>query len=714
MILLKKYIMATVLFFAGIIRAEISGEVIGRIIDAATGQPLPGANVSIVNTFLGAGSDSDGRYQIANLAPGEYSLKAGYIGYRAETVAVRVNVGRAVTVDFALKQTPLIGEQVVVTGSRQPENLASAAGSIHVIGKDEMARRGSYRVDEALVSVPGITMVGDNVNIRGGSGYNRLGGSRTLVLLDEVPMLTSDLGEANWSLLPITEVEHIEVSKGAASSLYGSGALSGVINIQTKQPSLGHTFSFRQTSGFYDRPSVPEWRWSDKSRFYNKTDLSYSKSFGPVGLRLAVSRHGSVGYQQNGEFERWYFTGKVHTQLPGNSTLTVFSTFSQEKKGLFLQWLEQDHALLVPSYDRGKTVQLSGYVGYAVWNKLFSPLSALKVRLSYNQQVVGIPFDLSGVFTPAVGLGGELQWNWKPRPAHSLSLGLNYKYDTVQSTYYGAQSANGVSPYLQEIWKLSDLLQLNAGLRWDNYILVGDSVETQLSPKIGFSYQPFKGTIVHSSAGRAFRAATVVERFLEAGSSDFRWKSNPGLTPERSVLFDLGVRQNIGENLYVEATWFYNTFSHLIEPTLFNDLTAQFINYPRARIDGIETDLRWQLWRNRIRLNASATWMDPHEIDSGAPLVYRPRFIGYFSPGFWAGPLGIEIDYRYTSRLQKVAIYPLDERVATNLLDARLIYQWSKLNLQVIVRNVLNYNYTVSERVLGEIRNFAVAVSGNF
>lgn len=711
---MKQYIMAAVLFFVTLIRAEISGEIAGRIIDAVTGQPLPGANVFVVNTFLGAGSNNDGGYQITNLAPGEYSLKAGYIGYRAETVTVQVAGGRAATVDFALKQTPLIGEQVVVTGSRQPENLASAAGSIHVLGKDEMARRSNYRIDEALVSLPGVTLVGENINIRGGSGYNRLGGSRTLVLLDEVPMLTSDLGEANWNLLPITEVEHIEVSKGAASSLYGSGALSGVINIKTKQPSLGHTVSFRQTSGFYDQPSVPQWRWTNDVRYYHKTDLSYSKSFGPVGLRLAFTRHGSTGDRQNGEFERWYFTGKLHTRLPGNSTLTLFSTYSQEKKGLFLQWMEQDHALQVPSYERGKTLKLSGYVGYAVWNKLFSPVSALKVRLSYNQQLVGVPFDLSGVFTPAVGLGGELQWNWKPHPAHSLSLGMDYKYDTVQSTYYGNQTANGISPYLQEIWKVSNLLQFNAGLRWDNYILVGDSVETQLSPKIGFSYQPFKGTIVHSSAGRAFRAATVVERFLEAGSSDFRWKANPGLTPERSVLFDVGVRQNIGENLYVEATWFYNTFFHLIEPTLFNDLTAQFVNYPKARIDGIETDFRWRLWRDRIHLNASATWMDPREIESGLPLMYRPRFIAYISPSFWTGPLGFEIDFRYSGRQGKVAVYPLDERVATKLFDARLIYQWSVLNIQFIVRNALNYNYTVSERVLGEIRNFAVAVSGNF
>lgn len=711
---LKKMMTAAIVLWAALLRADNWGEIVGRITDAATGQPLPGANVLIVDTFLGAGSRPDGGYQIARLQPGDYRIKAAYIGYRSETVNVSVAAGRTATVNFSLKQTPLVGEQVVVTGSRQPENLASAAGSIHVLGKDEMVRRGNFRIDEALVSLPGVTLVGENVNIRGGSGYNRLGGSRTLVLLDEVPMLTSDLGEANWNLVPITEVEHIEVSKGAASSLYGSGALSGVVNISTKQPSLGHTFSFRQTAGFYDRPSVPEWRWTNDLLHYEKTDISYSKTFGPLGLRLAVTRHASTGDRQNGEFERWYFTGKINTQLPGNSTLTLFSTYSEEKKGLFLQWLEQDHALQVPSYDRGKSFGLNGFVGYVVWNKLFSPTSSFKVRASYNRQLVGIPFDLSGVFTPAVGLGGEVQWNWKPQPAHSLSLGLDYKYDTVESTYYGYQAANGVSPYLQEIWKLSDLLQLNAGLRWDNYILVGDSVETQLSPKIGFSYQPVQGTIVHSSFGRAFRAATVVERFLEAGASDFRWKSNPGLIPERSVLFDIGVRQTVRQNLYLEATWFSNFYANLIEPTLFNDLTAQFINTPRARIDGLEADVRWRLWRDRLQLNANATWMDPRETVSGEPLLYRPRFIAYLSPALRIGSVGFEIDFRYSSRLDRVAIFPLDERVAVKLLDARVSYYWKALQVQLIARNLLNYNYTISERVLGEIRSFAVVVSGNY
>ena len=694
------------------VHAKVNGTLEGQVVDAQTNEPLPGANVFIQDTFMGSSTDYLGRYSIT-VPPGEYQLKAGYIGYKAETRPVRVGVG-TVTVDFALQQTALMGEQVVVTGSRQPENLASAAGSITILGKDEIARRNNFRVDESLMAVSGVAIIGENVNIRGGSGYNRLGGSRTLVMLDGVPILTSDLGAANWNIIPVTEIEHIEVSKGASSSLYGSGALSGVINIQTKQASSGHSFAFNQTSGIYDEPSVPQWKWTDELLYYNKTDLSYSNSIGKVGLRLAVSRHESTGDRENGHFERWYFTGKLNTPLSKNSNLTLFSTYSTEDRGLFLQWLEQDKALQVPSVDRGNSVGLNGYVGYVIFNKLFNPTLSMRARVSYNQQLVGIPFDISGVFTPAIGLGGELLFNWKPHQHHSISLGMDYKYDTVEYTYYGNQKANAFSPYIQEIWNISNVVQLNAGLRWDNYILVGDSVETQLSPKVGFSYQPFFGTILHGSVGRAFRAATVVERFLAAGTTDFEWKANPGLKPERSTLMDIGLRQNIGEHAYAEIAYFHNTYTNLIEPTLFSDLTAQFINYPQARIRGVEGEFRWRLWRDRLRLNASATWMEHQELESGEPLLYRPNLIAFVAPSFWAGPLGLEMDFRYMSRLDKVAVYPLDERVPTKVFDLRVMLEWSTFRLQFLVRNLLNYNYTVSERVLGEIRNFAVSVSGDF
>jgi outer membrane receptor protein involved in Fe transport len=250
-------------------------------------------------------------------------------------------------------------------------------------------------------------------------------------------------------------------------------------------------------------------------------------------------------------------------------------------------------------------------------------------------------------------------------------------------------------------------------LRLDTYTLVGDSIEAQLSPKIGLSCQPYFGTILHASIGRGFRAATVVERFISAGSKDFRALPNPDLEPERSVLIDVGLRQTIGENAYLGLTLFQSTYKNLIEPTLASDLTAQYLNYPKARIQGIEAEFRWSLW-DRLKLNGSATWMDPVQLENNQPLLYRPRFIGFVSPSLQVGPVWLEADYRYQGKIRNVAVYPLDEQVPTKVWDTRIIYPWKNFSFQFTVRNALNYNYTVSERVLGEIRNYSFSISSDF
>lgn len=706
-------VFALLLLLVAPLQAAADGRIVGQVLDAATGQPLPGANLQITGSVLGAMTDNRGHFTIFEVPEGKQTLRATYIGYEPAVLDFILAAGENREVVLRLKPTVIPMHQVVVTGSRQPETLASAAASISVMDRLAMRRRSLLGAAEALQLVSGVTMIGEYINIRGGSGYNRLGGSRMLVLLDEVPILTSDLGEANWNILPVTEIERMEVLKGAASSLYGSGALSGVVNMITRQPTRELSLSVRQASGLYDQPSVQEWKWTGETLHFHRTDISASKSIGPVGLRLALSRHASTGDRENGRFERWYLTGKGVWQLPNNASLSLFSTWSHEERDIFIQWLEQNRALNVPATDRGDSYSINGYVGYLVYSQLFSPRLSGKARLSFNQQLVGVPFNITSAFTPAIGVSGEGQLSWQPSPAHSLSMGLDYKFDTVESEYYGVRNANGISPYIQEIWKVSNLLHLNAGLRWDTYQLVGDSLEYQVSPKIGFSYQPAYGTILHGSFGRGFRAATVVERFITAGSKDFKALPNPDLEPERSILFDIGVRQTIDERVYLEATYFFNRYANLIEPTLLaSQLAAQFVNYPVAYIQGIETELRTRFWRDRITLQASATWMDPRDKQSGGPLLYRPRFIASISPNLQLGRFTAGADYRYVGRVEKVAVYPLDERVPAKIWDVRLGWRLQNWDFQFIVRNALNYNYTTSERVLGEIRSFMFAISG--
>ncbi len=698
------------------------GTITGKIIDADTKQPLLGASVAVSKTLLGASADANGRFRLTRVPEGLHQLQISYVGYATNVLPVKVHKDSTAFVNAALQPTPITFNQVIVTGSRQAEDLNFAANSVSLMSSSEMRQRDRVRIDEALQIIPGVTLVGENVNIRGGGGYSLLGlgGSRTLMLIDDVPVLTSDLGRANWDILPVTEVERVEVLKGAASVLYGSGGISGIVNIITKQPSSVSKFSFRQIGGLYSRPSVPQWDWTDRLLHYYRTDASYSNTFGRVGIRLAASRHVSTSDRENGDFRRWYFTGKSVIALDETSNLAIFLTYSRDARGFFVLWRDQNHALETTLTDR---INVDGAAGSAIYNKIFSPVLSLKARASYNAQLIGLPFNLTKDFKPALGLSGELQANWLPHVNHNITAGLDYRRDIVEAKYYGKHQGDAASPYIQETWKLSGIWQLSAGMRYDTYVLVGDSTEAQFSPKIGFSYNPFAGTILRGSFGRGFRAPSIAERFSVA-DANVKLRSNPELEPERSTLLDVGVRQTFGKNISAELSAFSNDYFDAIELFQIDPSPPEFQlrNFPRTRIQGIESEIKFSLWHDRLGLLANATWMDSRylkaeptsRIAKDDPLPYRPRFMGLFSPSLRLGAVTLEGDFRYATRAEAVSFFTNYERVPQKLFNLRARYQWQNFRVQLQVKNLANYNYTIVEQNLEEIRNFSLSLSGEF
>lgn len=709
-------------FFSVQAKEKATGGIIGNVKDAETGLPLAGANVSVINTLIGASTDVNGHFKINRVPIGSQTIKVSFIGYSAERIKIDVAEDDLATAEFALMPSAILFDQVVVTGSRHTEELHEAANSVNVLSNLEIRQRNRFRIDEALETIPSVQRIGENISIRGGTGYSLLGigGSRVLMMIDDVPILTSDLGRANWDILPVTEVERIEVLKGAGSVLYGSGGTSGVVNVITMRPTARPLLKFRHSAGVYSGPSVSEWKWTDETLYFYRSDLSYSNTFGPLGLRLGVSRHYSTSDRENADFSRWYFTARPVLTFNDGSNLSIFMAYSRDERGFFLQWLDQNHALSTNFDDR---LDVDGFFISATYNKLFSSSFAIKSRLSFNSQLIGLPFNLTRDFKPALGFSGEVQANWLLNESHNLTFGVDSRRDLAQSTYFGEHQGSAVSPYIQETWKVNRNLQLNAGLRYEAYFLVGDSAETQISPKVGFSFKPLSGTIIHASIGRGFRAPTIAERFSVSDPGDnVQLVNNPILLPERSTLFDIGIRQRIGDSFSAEVTAFSNQYTDLIELAQISDLTIelQFRNTPRARIEGIETEAKLQFWHNRLGVQANATWMRSRSLEAdrianleeGGPLPYRPKFTAYFSPWLKLGPLTLEAEYRYMSRFESVSFFPRDERVPLKLLDLRARYRWNRYTLLLQVKNAVNYNYTVVEQNLGELRNFSVAISG--
>jgi outer membrane receptor protein involved in Fe transport len=386
-------------------------------------------------------------------------------------------------------------------------------------------------------------------------------------------------------------------------------------------------------------------------------------------------------------------------------------------------------------------ISLDAYTFYLQYRLRTNDWLEFKWRASLVWQLTGNQYKVAGDFQPAQGPG--LDWQLHARLDNNISftLGLEYHYDLAEQRQIGRHSAYTLSPYFQQIWQPSPNLRISAGLRYDHYYLLpaaeyqlqftnSDTVfnpfpdgkeEQYLSPQLGMSWQLFPETVLHAALGQGIRIPVLGERFLQF-DQPLPFLPNPALFTERSFAVEFGVRQRFGNPVSLEATAFYNRYDDLIEPVIKPDASGTLVNIPHARIEGIETSGRFQFWRDRLRIEATATWTDPVITETsnvsgvlfqrGDLLSYRPRLITYLSPSLNFGPLALEADYGYASRLEReqVQLYKDDQRVPKNQLDARLLYRWQGLTAQLAVRNALHYTYAPIERNVNEVRTFSIGL----
>ncbi len=239
------------------------GEITGTISDANTEQSLPGASVLIVESQVGTSADVDGEYTISGVEPGEKTLRVSFVGYQTVEQTVTLEPGETVTADFQLQSTAQDLEEVVVTGvsGETPQSKLSFSvdqvdeGQLdEVVGSNPMSALAGKVAGANIVSNSGAPGAGTSVRLR---GTTSLFGSNEPLFIVDGTILGADQVD-----LGAFDIKNIEVVKGAAaSSLYGSRAQNGVINITTKRgqgAELGETqVTVRSEFGVSDLPGSP-------------------------------------------------------------------------------------------------------------------------------------------------------------------------------------------------------------------------------------------------------------------------------------------------------------------------------------------------------------------------------------------------------------------------------------------------------------------------
>jgi len=708
------FIISLLIFPVKIILAQANnnyGTLVGTIADQDNGSPLPGANIILMQTLLGASSDLDGNFVVKRIPSGKYRVKASMMGYKSKIVAIEIRPGQQTRVHFRLQETVLESPTLVVTASKKAQSFQDVPNSVSFISLKEIERRNKTYLNEVLEYTPGVYMMRGDVNIRGSSGFSLGAGSRVLLLVDGIPMMPGDSGDIKWDIVPLSQIDRVEIVKGAGSALYGSHALGGVINIITKEPTSKPTTSIRYSVGLYDKPYYPEWKWTARRLNFNQYDITHSQTWHRVSLLISGGRKESTGYQQNGFYNYYNLLGKLIYKFNSTATFTIQSNWSSGDYGEIFLWRNQHNVYEMPVPSVGDWVNSNKFSLNGIYRQLVNSNFTYKIRTSYFHNDFQHYHHDNNDNSRAKKLGIEFQADYQPNQYHTFTAGLEGIYDYTRSLVWGNHDAFTWAGYFQDEIDFHDRVRLTLGGRYDYHNVDTGISENQFNPKIGLNIKPTAITTFRASVGRGFRTPTLAEMFTETFTAGFRVIKNPYLKAESAWSYEVGVNQIISDKLMLDLALFHYDYKNFIEPQPDIYQTVQFTNVSSARIRGLEFSANGSLWKHFLSFNIGYTYMDPVDRETGETLAYRPRHLLTSGLTLSYSIFEAGLDFRYVSRLEKVKVYPNDDRVAQKVWDGRISASVMGFQLSFNVNNIFQYNYWQIERNMEPPRNFVFTVN---
>lgn len=615
------------LLHVGLLSLAQQGVIEGTVTDAETGETLIGVNV-VAGENQGVATDIEGKYTL-RLEPGNYGLTFKYIGYDPVSVTIDVVENKTVIRNIKLQSTMNELDMVVVSAGRYEQRVEELTMSMEVIKPYLIENRNNTSIAQVMDQTPGVILVDGEPQIRGGSGYSFGAGSRVQVLLDDIPVLSGDIGRPNWEYLPTENVEQVEVIKGASSVLYGSSALSGVINLRTAYPRDEPKTKVSIFTGVYSAP--PSARnniyWKDPNYQHEKpfyhpiqdvvraplqtgANFFHSRKIKQLDFVFGANFFSDMGFtgpefaesfDENGDPLVWdQITESGDTlwrppsqmsenRLRGNLNLryrfkkTKGLSVGINSNGMYshssfaLLWLNADTALYRPQ-TRGITVtkqlnfNIDPYIEYVGQR---GGKHKLKTRY-YHLDNINTNNQSNFSRTYFAEYTASQDFEHYGIEGLNISAGAMTSYTTARSNLYianedgdGNNDAHNTALFMQVDKRFFDRLTISGGVRYEWYRVNSDLNEAPIF-RAGANMQLLDGTFVRASIGQGIRFPTIGERFIVTAVGGQNIFPNPGLQAERSYNAEFGVKQGFEVGSFqgfFDAAIFYQEFDNYIEFT---------------------------------------------------------------------------------------------------------------------------------------------------
>ncbi len=748
------FVLAVVTLVASTARAEpvppvvdTGGTVSGYVLAEGTSDPIPDARVRLEPLGRAVFTDAEGRFVIRLVPPGSYTIRADASGYDAAGAdGVRVLAGRLITQSIRLAPRIVDAGPVVVTATRREQTAKSAPASVVIMSRDEIAARQVTTFDQALEQVPGVAAFRStpisvqSMSIRGASDVAGGGvGNRVLLLVDGRPALTSDSGGAFWSLVPTGFVDRVEIVKGAFSSLYGSTAMGGVVNVITRRPDAPSRLVVDASAGFYEK-APSEIRYTEDTPLQSQVSFNYSGTRDWVSYLVSASRKQSDGHAQGTSYAFVDLFAKMLFDLPDNRNLEVTLGGGSADADYPHAWLNSSRPLSIrPEYadDEQSKDYFSADVHYWAVPSARQKYSSRFYYYDHRQRSFFNEDDPDGEIPgnepygfrtriDGAKLGNITQVDAYLSDRNYLVAGVDVQIDDVRSspdsTLYGDHRTSNVALFAQDELRLSERWSATLGLRYDVNHLVSGRTLRQLSPKVSVVWNPTPDVAVRALYGRAFRAPTIAERFLrrEIGGG-IEFVPNPSLDAERmTASWEAGVRLEPVSSVELDVALFRYDYEDLI---YWVDVAGEFgVDYPlfqvrnlnRARMRGVDASVTAR-WIDAVSASVGYTYLDAEDRSPGRVddvLAYRPKHSLQASLGGTWRRTQVIADARYRSDVEEVFLFPLQRPSAFWVFGAAVRQRITdRVGLSARVNNLFDARYEELARYRMPGRNWLFGTS---
>lgn len=668
------------------------------------GQSIPFANVYIKAIQTGTSADFEGNFKFKDLPLGPIELNISAIGFAERSVETVIRSNAVNSIAVILDKSSTVIEEVVITGTMKEMSKSDSPVPVEVYSAKYFENNKNPSVFESLQNVNGVRpQLNCNVCNTGDIHINGLEGPYTMVLIDGMPIVSGLSTVYGLTGIPASLIDRIEIVKGPASTLYGSEAVGGLINVITKKVSNAPLFS----------ADVYSTSWGEINTDLGAKYQLSKKVQGIVGLNYfnfdQTIDNNNDNFTDISLQDRISIFNKISIQRKNNRQFNIGSRFVYEDRwGGEMNWSDE--------YRAGDSIY-----GESIYTNRWELFG--NYQLPINEQNINLQFSANShqqnsvygtdVYIADQRIGfAQLNWDKPLSETHDLLIGAAYRYtyydDNTGATLKMDSSANAPSIihllglFIQDQIKINEFNTLLVGARYDHNNVHGNI----FSPRINYKWNAKnERTIVRLSAGNGFRVANVFTEDHAALTGAREVVFEDELKPEESINANLNlVKKFYSKNetmISLDFTAFYTAFSNRIIPD-YESNPNQIIY---ANLDGqavsqgvsLNVDL---VFKSGMKIMGGITAMDVSLEEDGKKVsqLLTEQYSGVWNIEYTIKPLKIKANYsgNIYGPMRLPLLGPLDDRdeysdwwSLQNIQLSRTIN--SKWEIYGGVKNLLNY-----------------------